>query len=517
MKSQNKVTFNTIILCARMAITVFVSLYTVRLVVGALGEVDYGIFNLVAGTVSMLTFLNTGMSAATQRFMSHAQGQGDAPRIKRVFVVSLAVHFVVSIVVLFVTLIAGYFLFKNILNIDLKRIDVAGYVYVTAAVGAAVSVLSVPYDAVINSRENMIFVAITGVLEAFAKLTIAIILGTAPLDKLLVYGVLTLGLGLIILTIKIIYCHFMYEECTFALSKFYDRRLASEVGSFAGWSFLGSASSLMSHYGQGIVLNKFFGERVNAAQGIANQVSGQLGAVTSVMLKALNPMIAKSEGAGNRFLMLKASVIGSKFGFVMLVPVFVPVMVEMNFVFDFWLGVTPTYAVVFCRLLLVRNLIDQLFSTLPSVIYAVGSIKSYQVYSSILNPIPLLASILMFTFDYPVESIYWSYIAYSLVCSCLLLYFCGRDCGLDVADYFSNVVVRGCFLLFFVYSVALVANFLLDEGVVRLVAVFVSTFFSYALCSWLFVFRKQEKTIIKNQINLILKSFFKQRFIEGKK
>lgn len=45
-----------------------VGLYTSRLVLDALGVVDYGIYGLVGGIVSMFAFLNTAMSLVTQKF-----------------------------------------------------------------------------------------------------------------------------------------------------------------------------------------------------------------------------------------------------------------------------------------------------------------------------------------------------------------------------------------------------------------------------------------------------------------
>ncbi|RZL33248.1 MAG: hypothetical protein EOP00_33040 [Pedobacter sp.] len=79
-----------------MAITVFFSLYTTRLVLEALGVKDFGTFNLVGGIISMLGFLNLSMSSATQRFMSFTQGAGDVTRLKQIFNVSLILHFIIQ-------------------------------------------------------------------------------------------------------------------------------------------------------------------------------------------------------------------------------------------------------------------------------------------------------------------------------------------------------------------------------------------------------------------------------------
>ena len=70
MEAVKRVAKNTGILYAQMAITVFISLYTTRLVLAALGASDFGLFNVVGGAIAMLTFLNNAMSGASQRFMS---------------------------------------------------------------------------------------------------------------------------------------------------------------------------------------------------------------------------------------------------------------------------------------------------------------------------------------------------------------------------------------------------------------------------------------------------------------
>jgi hypothetical protein len=61
----------------------------------------------------------------------------------------------------------------------------------------------------------------------------------------------------------------------------------------------GTMVIMLSSYGQGIILNNFFGTILNTAQGIASQLNGQMQALSSNILKALNPILGKSAGAGD--------------------------------------------------------------------------------------------------------------------------------------------------------------------------------------------------------------------------
>ena len=61
----------------RMFLTMGVGLYTSRLVLDALGVVDYGIYSLVGGMVMLFAFLNSAMASATQRYLSFDIGRND--------------------------------------------------------------------------------------------------------------------------------------------------------------------------------------------------------------------------------------------------------------------------------------------------------------------------------------------------------------------------------------------------------------------------------------------------------
>ncbi|MEI6067814.1 MAG: hypothetical protein WCP96_10765 [Methylococcaceae bacterium] len=327
MQAIHRVATNTGILYLRMAITVFISLYATRLVLTALGVEDFGLYNLVGGVIAMLGFLNASMAGATQRFMSFAQGAGDIDKVKRIFNMSTLLHIGIALVVVIVLEIAGYFFFNGLLDIAVDRMATAKLVYQFMVISTLFTIVSVPYEAVITSHENMLFYAILGIVESVLKLAIALYItyGTLDLptglsisaeqihitystfDNLIVYGLLMAVLSILMLLIRRIYCHRKYSECELSLKKHYDKSLLKQISGFAGWSFMGTASSMIANYGQGILMNVFFGTVVNAAQGVTNQISGQLGVFATTLLKALNPMIDKSEGAGDRRLMIKVT------------------------------------------------------------------------------------------------------------------------------------------------------------------------------------------------------------------
>lgn len=484
MQEADRVVKNTGILYARMAITVFISLYATRLILSALGVTDFGIFNVVGGIIAMLTFLNNAMASATQRFMSYAEGAGDVKKLKTIFNVSIVLHVIIAILVFVLFEVAGYFLFNGVLKIPEARIGVAKLIFQFTIVSTLFTIISVPYDAVINAHENMLLFAVLSIVEALFKLAIALYIITTHYDHLMAYGFLMALLSILLLAIRRMYCQKNYVECQINIRAHYSKPIFLEMTSFAGWSFLGSATSMLANYGQGIVMNVFFGTIVNAAQGIASQVSGQLGVFAGTMLKALNPLIDKSEGAGNRTLMLKVSMVGSKVSFFLLMLFYIPALIEMPYIFKFWLKNVPEYAVVFCRLMLFRNLIDQLFVTLVSSISAEGNIKKYQVYTSLLSVFPLLISFFLFKLQYPVYSLYIVFIVYSLSVSAITLYFSGKNLGLSIPFFLKNVVGRCLVSFLIVMFIANLPVWLMQDGFSRILFVFSSSVVCFFMVVW---------------------------------
>ena len=81
ISSNNKrIAKNTMMLYFRMLITMFVGLFTSRVVLQALGVEDYGIYNVVEGVVAMFSVLSGSLSAAISRFITFELGRNDTEK-----------------------------------------------------------------------------------------------------------------------------------------------------------------------------------------------------------------------------------------------------------------------------------------------------------------------------------------------------------------------------------------------------------------------------------------------------
>lgn len=82
MQSSNKrIARNTLMLYIRTFVMMPVSLYTSRIILEVLGENDFGVYNVVGGFIALLSFINSAMTKATQRFLNVELGKGNHDRV----------------------------------------------------------------------------------------------------------------------------------------------------------------------------------------------------------------------------------------------------------------------------------------------------------------------------------------------------------------------------------------------------------------------------------------------------
>ena len=314
----NKIFKNTVYLYGNTAFSMFVSLLSTRLILNALGKDDFGIFCIVGGAIALLGFINGGMAGATQRFINYAEGAGLKENKIKIFNASISIHLGISLISFVVLEIAFFLFFNGILNIPTDRIYAAKWIYQFSVLSTILTIQTTPYNALINAHEDLKYYSIVGFIFTFIKLIIAILIVYISTDKLILYGILTTISCLLNIIIVQTFCRFHYDECIFSPRKYFDKNIAKEMLSYASYTFLTTITSASSVYGGNIVVNNFFGTSINAAQGVASQISGQLMVFPNNLLMAINPIIGKSAGNKDYNSMIKYALTSSKLSFFIL-------------------------------------------------------------------------------------------------------------------------------------------------------------------------------------------------------
>ena len=383
MQRTNRIILNTVVLYAKIVVCMAISLYTVPLVLRALGESDYGLYNLIGGIIAMLAFMNAAMTVSTQRYLSVTIGERDKQKLLEVYNLSILLHILIGLAVVVIIEALMPLLFSHVLNILPEQQQVARLLFHTLVATMFLHIVTVPLDAVINAYENLIFFSVVGVVEAVIKLALVLSLAWFLHDRLAIYALGMTGIAAIVLLLKYAYCHFKYRDLHLSLKACRNRRLLTEMTQFTGWNTLSAFAMVGRNQGLAVVLNHFLGTVINAAYGIAMQVSGVLGYFTETIKKSINPQLMESEGLGEHDRLVRLTFAMTKYSLLVLCMVAAPLFVEMPYIIGLWIGHAPQYTVEFTRLIIVISVITQASSGLMSAVQSSGRVKWYTIVISL--------------------------------------------------------------------------------------------------------------------------------------
>lgn len=387
IKSNKRIAKNTVFLYIKMIVSIAVNLYTIRVLWNVLGVDNYGIYSVVGGIVLMFAFLNYAMVATSQRFISYELGRGDIHQLTKTFNVSLKVHILLALIILFLTESVGLWYLNVRMNIPPDRMYAANWVYQCSIVTFLISVISVPCYACIVAHEHMKIYGYFGIIEVILKLVIVLVVAVLPWDRLISYAALVMLVAILMGLMYAWYCVHNFQECR--IGRFSDRRQIKEMFSFAGWSFVGNLGFAVRDQGLNIVLNQFFNVAVNAAKGMATNVGNVIYGFSSNFTMAINPQITKRYAAGDHCSMISLMYNGCKISILLLAIVVVPVSVAAPDILAIWLVDVAPYTVGFLRLTLLTTLVDCVASPITTTLQATGRIRKFQIVISTIQLLTL--------------------------------------------------------------------------------------------------------------------------------
>lgn len=470
-ENTKRIAKNTLMLYGRMMFGMIVSLYTSRVVLNTLGVVDYGIYGVVGGFVSMFSLISSSLSSAVSRFLTFELGKCDKARLEKAFSTSLMIHFVLALIVLLVAETVGLWFVNNKLTIPENRIFAANWVFQASIVSFIFGLFSVPYNASIVSHEKMSAFAYIGVLDMILRLLIVLFIAYVSLhfDRLIVYAVLLVIVSLALQCIYLIYCRKHFEECRLKFS--FDKQFWKEISSFAGWNFIGCTAGMLKDQGVNVLLNLFVGPVLNAAKGIAGAVNGAVAGFAGNFMTALNPQITKSYAAGDISYTYYLVERGSRFSFYILMLLAIPILLETEFILSVWLKHYPEHAVNFVRLVLLLSMVDVLSNTLITLQNATGNIRNYQliVGGILLLNFPLSYICLKIGLDPE-----WTYviaIIVAIMCMIMRLFYMKKSVSLPVGNFLKNVVFNVLVVMLCSFIVPYILHVVMPYGWPRFVLV----------------------------------------------
>ena len=431
---------NTLVLYVRMLLLMLVGLYTSRVVLSALGENDFGIYDVVGGVVAMFTIISGSLNSAISRFITFEMGKSDPMRLNKVYSTAVTIQLILAVVVVLIAEPVGLWFVRNKMTIDPSRIQAAIWVLHFSLASFVINLMSVPQMASITAHEKMSAYAYIGIMEGLLRLAVAVLISRSSSDRLVLYSALMMVTVLMVRAAYGIYCRRNFPECRYRWVN--DALLVKEMFSFAGWNFIGASSGVLRDQGGKILVNLFYGTAVNAARGVAMQLNGAVQGFVTNFMTAVNPQITKSYASGDQGYMYYLISKSSRMSYYLLFVLALPMLFNTGYILDIWLEEVPLHSTLFVQLFLIFTLSESLSNPLITAQLATGNIRNYQLVVGGLQLLNIPVSYAFLKAGAAPEVTVMVAIAISQICFFARLFMLKGMIGLPVGDFLKKVYMN---------------------------------------------------------------------------
>lgn len=496
-QEQKNIAKNTIFLYVRMIVVMGVSLYTSRVVLDKLGVDDYGIYNIVGSVVVSLTFISNALVTALRRFFSYEIGEKGG-NCSNIFTMSFKIQLIIIALLLLLLETVGLWFFEYVIKIPEGRETAASIVYQFSVFTFLFHLLLVPYASLIVARERMSIFAVFSIVDVLLKLLIAFLLTISlGIDKLVLYGLLMMLVSVVVLLSYYVYCkNTLREDCR--VTNYWNKEQFKDIFSFASWNLIGGVTSIGTTEGPNYFINYYLGVSVNAAMGVAKQVSTAVYTFSSNFQTAFNPQIIKSYAAGDYKYLVDLIFRTSKLSFLLMYVIAVPFLLCSGDVLGLWLKVVPEYTGIFCLCIILAEMINAMAAPLWMTVFAIGNIKNYQIVISIicLTVIPVSWGVMSFGFE-P----YWI-LVYKIIVSIIImvyrLHYLSKKICFPLGRYYREIVTKFLLLIpiLTIPELLIISNYF--SGWIKIVVVSFSAIAILIPLTYYIGFDKREREAIKD-------------------
>lgn len=477
-----------------------ISLYTSRIILQNLGVMDYGLYSVVGGIAVTFMFLNTAMNSSTQRYLTISIGKGEDEELHKVFNVSNVIHFLIGIIIVVVCEIFGLWFIFNKMTIPDGRETAVLWTFQLSLIAVFVTIISVPYNALLISREKMSAFAYISIADVIFKLFIAYIISIVHFDRLIFYALLIVISQILIRMLYVIYCKRNFRECSFKFYKF--DSLYKDMTIFASWGLLGHIAWIINTSVQDMLLNVFFTPVINAARGLAIKVTNAVSGFSDNFQTAVSPQITKAYAVGNIERTYSLIYNSTRFSFYLLWILSLPLILCMDEILGIWLTEVPPYTSIFLTLVLVHNIIASGANPLNMAIRAKGQIKYPEIFGGLILILNLPLSYIALKLGYPPQSVFVILILCRVLNQILRIYFAHRYLSMPIFTYLRKVMIRpvGVMLLSLSIPLATLNYIFFENDGVKTIVICIISLISCAVTIFYLGINVSEKKYIKTYI-----------------
>lgn len=423
-----------------MIIVTILGLFSARFVLQALGASDYGLYNVVGGLITMLSFISIAMTTTTRRFINVEMGKPDG-NLNMVFNTSFLLHVGFAVFILLVAETIGLWYVNNMLNVAEGRLHDAMFVFQISTLVACIGIVNVPYQSLIEANELFGKAAIIDILTTLIKFGLVLVLLLYEGNALRFYAISVCVVTLISFFLYYGVCYRNWRGII-ALKLYKKTPLYKEILVFNNYTALGAAVSIGKSQGSNLLINYFFNTVVNAAFAIAYQVESCVYMFVNKLTLAANPQVAKNFAGGSMDRVNMLIEKNSKYSILIMTIFFYIMSADLVFILNLWLKEVPEGAVLMCQLTLINALVRSFSEGTNGFVQASGKIKWFQIVGSIFLLSNLPIGYFLFKVGFEAYTIIICFIVSSILNSCIGLCMMSRILHFDSIIYVKKAYLR---------------------------------------------------------------------------
>ena len=474
----------------------------------SLGQVDYGLFGVVGVLTGFVGFLNGILAVSVSRFYAFSVGQAKSAidqsaaleDCRKWFNTALLVHTVVPILLVLIGYPLGQWAIANWLAIPEARVSACRWVFRFSCFSCLIAMMNVPFQAMYFAKQLIAELTIYSFAQTVVNVICLYYMVSHPRDWLVGYSLMVCVVAVIPQLLICIRAVKVFPECKVVVKYLKDFGRLPSLFKYVGWQAFGLTGQLMKGQGVAILINKFFGARVNAAMTIANSVNSHASTLSSALLSAFTPAITQACGAGDDNQMRRLAFRASKFGVLLVLVFIVPLLVELPLVLSLWLKEPPAYSTTLCFGVIIALLAEKSTYGHMIALNARGKIAAYQATVGTIIIMTLPLAWVFVGLGMSVKGIACSLIVTSVGASVGRLFFSRKLVGMGFGAWIIKLVLPISAVIIVSSCVGVVVRGLIAPGFLRLVLTTLACEIVFLPLTWLLALEREERHYAMNGV-----------------
>lgn len=514
MTARKRILLNVIASYGRTMLGIVCGLFSVRWVLEALGEVDYGLYGVIGSMLIFVRFFNIQFSGAVSRFFAYSVGEAkvnsDAEagieECRRWFSTAVLVHTVIPIVLVVIGWPVGEYAIRyGWLTIPPNRILACVWVWRYVCLSCFVGMIAVPFSAMFTAKQYIAELTIYNIVSLLVQFAFVFYMHLTPGDWFEKYSLALCLVGVGLQGIISVRAYLIFPECRCKCAYLYDPERLKKIWSYVGWQTFGGLGYICRVQGLAIIVNKGFGPAMNSAYSVGNTLSMEAAALSGALNQAFGPAITTSCGERDLANMRALSNRANKFGTLLTAIFAIPLFIEVNEVLVLWLKNPPEWTNLITQVMLAVILIEKMSLGQVAAINATGNIAKFQAIHGMTFGSALPLAAIFVWLGGGIGAVLAALVVTMAIAVLCDVWVARVHTGLSAKLWIKEILAPLSIAIAVTFAIAYVPKLFMAESFARLVATTTVSSLTLVGMAWALVLDKSEKEVMVQQIRKIIK------------